>query len=118
MPGQFRFPKECRLRKKKEFEYVFSRGKRIPGEGFVCYWLPEEALGDKLGIVVSKKVGRAVKRNRIKRYVREFYRLHRPYFTRHGAIIVVARPVVSTWDHSAIDAELERLFRTGGILDG
>lgn len=118
MPGEYAFPKEYRLRSKKEFEEVFKRGKRISGEGMVCYWLSDEQLGNKLGIVISRKVGRSVKRNRIKRFIREYYRLHRPYFREAGALVVVARPVLATWSHQQVDAELERLLKAGGILNG
>ena len=118
MPGIFGFPKKYRLRKRKEFEYVFKNGKRICGRGLICYWLEDELMGSKLGIVVSRKVGCAVVRNKIKRYIREYYRLHRPYFKKVGALIVVARPQIAGWTHEEIDAELESLLRQEGILDG
>ncbi|MGC8739643.1 MAG: ribonuclease P protein component [Candidatus Hydrogenedens sp.] len=118
MPGKYGFPKEYRLRKKKEFEDVFQKGKRITGEGMVCYWFSDEQMGNKLGIVVSRKVGQSVKRNRIKRYVREFYRLNRPHFRENGVLVVVARVGLSEWNHQQIDAELARLLKTGGILNG
>jgi len=118
VPGEYNFPKKYCLRKKKGFEYVFKHGKKISGEGLVCYWLSDEQMGNKLGIVVSKKVGRSVKRNRIKRYIREFYRLNRPYFCKTGTLIVVARQSISIWDHQQIDAELKRLLQVGGILGG
>lgn len=118
MPGIFSFPKKYRLRKKAEFENVFKNGKRIPGRGLICYWLEDESMGYKLGIVVSRRVGCAVARNRIKRYIREYYRLHRPFFKKKGALVVVARPEVSEWTHDEIDAELESLLKREGILDG
>ncbi|HOK08918.1 MAG TPA: ribonuclease P protein component [Candidatus Hydrogenedens sp.] len=118
MPRQFSFSKEYRLRKKKDFEYVFEKGKRFSGKGLVCYWFSDEVSGNKLGIVVSKKVGQSVERNRIKRYIREYYRLNRPRFLKSGTLIVVARPEVSNWDHQQIDAELEQLLKTAEILDG
>ncbi len=118
MPGEYSFPRELRLRKKKEFEEVFKKGKRISGEGMVCYWLSNEQMGHKLGIVVSRKVGRSVKRNRIKRYIREYYRLNRPRFCEKGALVVVTRPGLAEWSHQRIDAELENLLKIGGILNG
>jgi len=118
VPGEYGFPKEYRLHKKKEFEDVFKKGKRISGEGMVCYWFSDEQMGNKLGIVVSRKVGRSVKRNQIKRYIREFYRLNRLHFRERGALIVVARTGLSEWSHQQIDAELASLLKTGGILNG
>jgi len=118
VPEEYGFPKEFRIRTKKEFETVFEKGKRILGQGMVCYWLSDEQMGNKLGIVVSRKVGRSVKRNQIKRYIREFYRLNRPYFCKSGALVVVARVGLSEWTHQQIDAELAELLKTGGILNG
>ena len=118
MPGKYHFPREYRIRTKKEFEDVFKKGKRISGEGMVCYWFSDEQMGNKLGIVVSRKVGRSVERNRIKRYIREFYRLNRPFFLESGALIVVARVGLAEWKHQQIDVELTRLLKTGGILNG
>lgn len=118
MPEEYRFPKEFRIRTKKEFETIFEKGKRIFGEGMVCYWLSDEQIGNKLGIVVSRKVGRSVKRNQIKRYIREFYRLNRPYFRENGALVVVAHVGLAEWSHQQIDAELTRLLKSGNILNG
>jgi ribonuclease P protein component len=70
--SSLKFPKSRRLRKRREFLAVQRSGKRIHGR----YFLIVAAGGaGRIGIAVSKKVGNAVKRNRIKRLVREYVRL-------------------------------------------
>jgi ribonuclease P protein component len=51
----------------------------------------EEDLGQRLGLTVSQKVGCAVRRNRVKRLVREVFRLHRELFPSPADIVVIAK---------------------------
>ncbi len=73
---QFAFSRASRLRLKKEFEAVFDAGHRTATRDLVA-WHSESAGGKKIGLMVSKKTGGAVKRNRLKRLLREAFRLTR-----------------------------------------
>jgi ribonuclease P protein component len=69
------FPPEARLHHKSEFDAVFA-GKRSAGDrGLVVYALPNGRARSRLGLVVSRRFGNAVRRNRFKRLVREAFRL-------------------------------------------
>jgi ribonuclease P protein component len=68
----FSFPKRIRLRKRREFLAVQHAGERAHGRHFLV--LVKGNGSGRVGITVSKKVGNAVTRNRIKRLVREFIR--------------------------------------------
>ncbi|OGN62235.1 MAG: ribonuclease P protein component [Chlamydiae bacterium RIFCSPHIGHO2_12_FULL_27_8] len=71
----FSFPKSNRLKKKFEFQ-ILSRSNRLTGRYIVVnYRLNPQLSHSKLGITVSKKSGSSVKRNYIKRIVRESFRL-------------------------------------------
>jgi len=76
-----RFPPERRLRKRREFLRLQSSGQRIHGRRFIFHFLVGRSGRSRIGITVSRKVGKAVLRNRIKRWVREAWRrsvtLHR-----------------------------------------
>jgi ribonuclease P protein component len=78
--GDFRFPSTMRLKKKTEFVRVFRKGIAWKGSYFSLHVLPrsEDSLpsegGPRLGMVVTRKVGSAVERNRIKRKIREAFR--------------------------------------------
>ena len=69
------FPRERRLLQKAEFDVVFAARHSASDGVLIVYGLPNEKTGPRLGLVVSKKVGKAVRRNRWKRLLREAFRL-------------------------------------------
>lgn len=72
----FGLPKENRLRKPREFQAVYKKGKRIEGRFMTVFIVPSETSFQRLGITASKKaIGNAVQRNRAKRLLREAFRL-------------------------------------------
>lgn len=84
------FSKEHRLSKSTEFRHVFSRGKRTATRYFVIYSLPNRLSFPRLGIQVKAKIGSAVKRNYIKRMVREAFRKMRSDFRQPVDLIFIA----------------------------
>jgi ribonuclease P protein component len=89
---QFGLPKSCLLRKTAEFNLVYRGGRRLYGRNFALIFLPADRPYSRLGISVPRKVGNAVRRNRIKRLVRETFRLHRPLFPGASDIVFTVRP--------------------------
>jgi len=61
------------IKKNYEFKYFFKKGKFFSGEFLEIFVFDSNYIKNKLGIVVSKKVGGSVTRNHIKRYIREAY---------------------------------------------
>lgn len=119
MPGQYTFPRAARLTRKSEYAHVFERGARVVGRHFICYMVRHNEQGCKLGFAVSRKVGRAVTRNRIKRYLREFFRNHREAMTPGTHLVVVARPAAKELTGSGACADAMReLLRQGGVWRG
>jgi ribonuclease P protein component len=84
------FPKEHRLSKSTEFRRVFSRGKRAANRYFVIYSAPNHLTFPRLGIQVKAKIGSAVKRNYIKRMVREAFRKMETEFRQPVDLIFIA----------------------------
>jgi len=89
--GDQRLSSMARLRHRHEFERVFQRGAKQASPAFVWYLLPTPRPYSRLGMAVSKRVGNAVVRNRVKRYAREFFRRHKMEFDPPCDIVVVAR---------------------------
>ncbi|MEE8448732.1 MAG: ribonuclease P protein component [Thermodesulfobacteriota bacterium] len=89
----FSFSRCERLLKRIEFKGVTCQGKRYTSPGFIVY-VKENNLGRcRLGIAASRKVGKAIRRNRLKRLVREFFRLNKFRLPASCDILVVCR-----WD--------------------
>lgn len=74
---RFAFPSERRLRARRDFLAAQQAGRRVHTAHFVLVVAPgpEPAQPSRLGVTVTKKVGTAVRRNRVKRLVREAFRL-------------------------------------------
>jgi len=73
------------VKKNREFQLAFKKGCSYVTQGFVCYYFEHkkseggaQPSRNRLGIVASKKVGNAVKRNRGKRVIREAFRIAEP----------------------------------------
>jgi len=73
-PGAQRFDKGRRLRQRGEFQKVFDTGIRVRGRFLTILVAPAQTNRSRLGIIASKKVGDAVRRNRAKRLIRELFR--------------------------------------------
>lgn len=73
-----RISKEMRLRRRPEFVVVQAEGQKLHGRHLlgIARKRSDPALSGRLGLTVTKKVGNAVVRNRIKRMLREWMRLH------------------------------------------
>ena len=79
------------LKKTKDFQNVYRRGKSYANRYLVMYVLSNQTEGNRLGISVSKKVGNSVIRHHLTRLIRESYRLHEDMFNSGLDIVVVAR---------------------------
>ncbi len=69
-----KFPASSRLKKRREFSAVLTNGRSRAGRTAVVYAHPSTATEHRLGLIVSRRVGGAVVRNRFKRSVREQFR--------------------------------------------
>jgi len=76
---------------RREIDQVFQRGQRRDGQLFSFRVLAKEDPTPRIAIVVGRKVGKAVVRNRVKRAVREAFRKNKQLFA-HLDLVVVPRP--------------------------
>ncbi|MEE4134950.1 MAG: ribonuclease P protein component [Desulforhopalus sp.] len=91
MAGQ-RLAKSFLLRKSWEFDAVYREGKRLRGAGFTLICRPTTSGRSRLGISIHRGLRGAVKRNRIKRIVRESFRLEREQYPQSADIVFAVRP--------------------------
>lgn len=102
------FPRGARILVKREFDHVFRAGLSAGSKLFRGLVLPDGCA--RLGITVPKRsVPKAHDRNRIKRIVREAFRLRRAALPAY-AFVVVARGEIAQAEAKAIRADVEKLF--------
>jgi ribonuclease P protein component len=107
-PQGLRLLRGDRLRKRFEFGRVRDQGRRVYTESFVLMvrGSDDASAPARLGLTVSQKVGGAVRRNRVKRLVREVFRRERGLFPRGAEIVVIAKPGTTIDGFAAVRAQL------------
>ena len=90
--GEIIVQKQYRLAKKEDFNKVYRQGKSMGNRQFVVYYISNAAVDHfRLGVSVSKKIGNAVVRNRIRRMLKEIVRHHAAHISVHSDMILIAR---------------------------
>ncbi len=102
--------KNDKLRKRSEFLRLSANGKKIADRYFVLILICNPAGSSRIGLTVSKRVGNAVTRNRIKRLVREHFRVNRNLLNGSWDMNVIARQAAANLSTAQIFASLTRLF--------
>ncbi len=102
-------PRTARLRTPGDFRRVYGRGHRAHGRILVAIGFARRDPGHRLGVAVSKEHGRAVRRNKFKRILREAFRLERPGLPGAFDIILIPRPVEGHLELAEVRTELRRL---------
>ncbi|MEW6487755.1 MAG: ribonuclease P protein component [Thermodesulfobacteriota bacterium] len=105
------FPRTCRIRNKAEFDRAFRLGQNRHTAHFRAVVAPAEGAVSRLGLVVSRKIGKAHDRNRVKRLVREYFRHRRHGFRPPVDLVVVAKPGAARLALSEVAAELDPALR-------
>lgn len=111
-PGDESFPKSRRLLRRADFQRVYREGRRFHGSLFTLHLLtPSPADGPRVGLTVSRKVGGAVVRNRIKRLLRESVRRAWQLFPPSCDCVFHAKPASRDATFSQVQSEVERVLR-------
>ena len=101
-------PRSVRIRKRTEFVRLERAARRRPGVRFVVLTSPQRSGVSRLGITASRRVGGAVVRNRVKRFVREFFRRYRQQIVPSRDVIVIARPPAATATYADVKRDLSK----------
>ena len=105
--GSFTLPAEQRIKQSREFARLKTNGRRFSLGCLTLNWhLSSSGLFPRLGVVVSRKVGNAVVRNRVKRYLRESFRLHQAELPKTLELVLVARPSSARKSFADVERDL------------
>jgi ribonuclease P protein component len=103
---QFRFPKSSRLLKRSDFVNLKSSRERFSTPHLIIVFKENNLGRERLGIAVGGKTCKAVGRNRIKRLLREVFRLHRPMFPKGNDALIIAKKDCSRLSLGEIEREI------------
>lgn len=111
------YPGFCRLRKSWEYQLVRKMGCKFYAPHFVLLVFDNTLNISRLGVTVSRKVGNAVERNRLKRIIREFFRASRHYYPGSKDYSVIARRGAALLSFVEVNTELEKVFLLTATID-
>ena len=112
------FRKDFRLTKAAEFRRVYDGGRAVRSDAFVLFFLTGEAdRPTRVGITVTKRFGKAVRRNRIKRLIREAFRLLHPTLIGGVDIVINVRPAADVLAQKDVLNELSALLSKARLRD-
>lgn len=104
------------LKTNGEFQRLYRKGSSAAGPFFAVYCRRNRGGVNRLGYTVSKKLGNAVTRNRIRRRLREVYRLNSELFSSGYDIVLVARSKAAEASFSELEGSMIKVFGKLGLV--
>ena len=105
-----------RLKSKKSFQFVYGKGRTVVDGMSVFYILANQGDDLKIGLAVGKKLVCAVVRNKVKRMMREVFRMHRAELKKGYHIVWVARRKLTKADYKTFERVFLRLAKRASLL--
>lgn len=116
----FSFGREARVVSRADFDRVFGQGRKFVHRDLILWVVGRTtgaSEGARLGLSVSRKVGGAVRRNRLKRLLREAFRLGRPRLSKGRDLVAYPRPGCRWKGLADAQGVLMELCRKAGIVE-
>ena len=104
------------LKKNHEFRRLYNKGKSAASYCVVVYCRRNRGTENRLGVTVSTKIGGAVERNRVRRRLKEIYRLNEEKLMPGYDVVLVARVKSRFTGFSELETSVLSLFRKLGIM--
>ena len=107
---RYSFEKEDRILKRSEFLEITGSGRKLENDCLIAFIKPGRFNRPRLGITVTRKVGKAARRNRFKRLVREYFRLNRQHLNQKWDINIIAKKKAVALSSEKVLTFLQDLF--------
>ncbi|WP_409343676.1 ribonuclease P protein component [Paenibacillus sp. MBLB4367] len=108
--------REYRLAKREDFNHVYRRGKSVANQQFVLYAMAQPKQEHfRLGVSVSKKIGNAVVRNRLRRMMKEIIRLHIPEISGGFDFIIIARKPAADLEYAQMEKSILHVLKRANL---
>lgn len=114
----YKLPKVRILRRKNDFQKIHRFGKSYANRYLVMYVFTASGLEGRVGFAAGKKLGNAVARNRVKRLMRECYRLNQQKIDKSYTLLLVGRKAAVTEKYDVMERAFLNLGRKAKILKG
>ncbi|MED3661610.1 ribonuclease P protein component [Ureibacillus sp. FSL K6-8385] len=110
--------KRQRIKENKEFQKVFKEGKSFANRQFVVYCLPREGQKEfRIGLSVGKKIGKAVTRNKVKRYIRQSFLELKDDLRQDMDYVIIARLPAANLNYHETKKSLEHVLKIAKVLN-
>ncbi|MCU9593871.1 ribonuclease P protein component [Caldibacillus thermolactis] len=109
--------KEYRIKANKEFQQIYKNGKSFANRQFIIYKYKNQDIDHfRIGLSVSKKIGNAVIRNRVKRYIRQVFTELKEDINDQYDYIIIARKPVAEMDFFQVKKSLIHVMKIAKVL--
>lgn len=105
-----------RITKRSRYRAIYAHGVWRSSRHFTAITYTNDKETGRLGITVTKKTGNAVKRNRIKRLIREFFRLNKCFFPAGYDVVIMAKRNMPPLKYQEACGELTELLTRKAII--
>ncbi len=112
-----RLPKSLRIQQSAEIRNILKTGRKYTGNHLILYCLPPaEPAAARAGFLSPKRLGKATRRNRLRRWMREAYRRHREELSGSPQILMMGRTSAMQAGYQALHDDFLQLCRKARLL--
>ncbi len=116
MQTRYTFSKDKRIHLDSDYKRLFFKGKKFSSLHLRIYFLVEDGPR-QMGVVISRKLKGAVRRNRHKRLIREYFRLNQYKLRDHLKLVIFVTTCFQPASYKALEQELTRLLEKAHLME-
>lgn len=113
---RYTLPKKIVVKQNNDFQKIYRYGRSLANRNLVVYFCKAFHPTQRVAFAAGKKLGNAVMRNRVKRLLREAYRLHRHEIDENYCLLLVGRAAAVKASSSAMEKSFYSLCQRADIL--